>query len=138
MVMINKKGNIILINTAAANYFTAKGIALSPGKPFEELELCQPMKSALRRAISDGESSLQKNCVFGEGNTLSYIYWDVIPLMHQGVISGAALVVEDVTENESLRSMRDDWERLTTGRDCTRGSQSPIHCRGGHSAAEKR
>ncbi len=121
IVMINKKGNIILINTAAANYFTAKGIALSPGKPFEELELCQPMKSALRRAISDGESSLQKNYVFGEGNTLSYINWDVIPLMHQGVISGAALVVEDVTENESLRSMRDDWERLTTASEVAAG-----------------
>ncbi len=121
IVMINKKGNIILINTAAANYFTAKGIALSPGKPFEELELCQPMKSALRRAISDGESSLQKNCVFGESNTLSYIYWDVIPLMHQGVISGAALVVEDVTENESLRSLRDDWERLTTASEVAAG-----------------
>jgi signal transduction histidine kinase len=121
IVMINKKGNIILINTAAANYFTAQGIALSPGKPFEELELCQPMKSALRRAISDGESSLQKNYVFGEGNTLSYINWDVIPLMHQGVISGAALVVEDVTENESLRSMRDDWERLTTASEVAAG-----------------
>ena len=121
IVMINKKGNIILINTAAANYFTAKGIALSPGKPFEELELCQPMKSALRRAISDGESSLQKNYVFGEGNTLSYINWDVIPLMHQGVISGAALVVEDVTENESLRSLRDDWERLTTASEVAAG-----------------
>ncbi|NLL20587.1 MAG: hypothetical protein GX263_02460, partial [Firmicutes bacterium] len=121
IVMINKKGNIILINTAAANYFTAQGIALSPGKPFEELELCQPMKSALRRAISDGESSLQKNYVFGEGNTLSYINWDVIPLMHQGVISGAALVVEDVTENESLRSLRDDWERLTTASEVAAG-----------------
>jgi signal transduction histidine kinase len=121
IVMTNKWGYVMLINPAASDFFSAQGITLSPGKPFEGPGLCQPMESALRWAISDGESSFQKNCVFGEGSTLSHINWDVIPLVRQKVISGAVLVFEDITENESLRSMRDDWERLTTASEVAAG-----------------
>ncbi len=119
--MINKRGNVMLINVPAANFFTAQGIDFSPGKPFEGLGLCQSMESALRRAISNGESFFQKNYVFGEGNTLSHINWEVIPLMRKEAISGAVLVFEDITENERLRSMRDDWERLATASEVAAG-----------------
>ncbi len=121
IVMLNRRGCVMLINPAAANFFTAQGVGLSYGKSYAGLGLCQAMELALRRAISGGESTSQKNFVYGEGNALSHINWDVIPLRSQKVISGAVLVFEDITENESLRSLRDDWERLTTANEVAAG-----------------
>lgn len=121
IIVINNRGNIMLVNRAVADILTGYKIALSPGKPLEGMGICQSIKMAIHNAITGGEYALRKKSVLGESKNLGYISWDVTPLMRNDKIIGAILVIEDITENESLRTLKEDWERLTTASEVAAG-----------------
>lgn len=111
----------MLVNRAVADILAGYGIALLPGKPLDGLGMCQAIKMAIHNAITAGEYTLQKKSVLGEGKNLRYISWDVTPLMRSDKIIGAILVIEDITESESLHTLKEDWERLTTASEVAAG-----------------
>lgn len=121
IIVINNRGNIMLVNRAVADILAGYGIALLPGKPLDGLGMCQAIKMAIHNAITAGEYTLQKKSVLGEGKNLRYISWDVTPLMRSDKIIGAILVIEDITESESLHTLKEDWERLTTASEVAAG-----------------
>ena len=65
---------------------------------------------------------MQKRSVIGEGDSLTHLRWDVVPLLREdGCSAGAVLVFNDITEPVKIHHEIQDWERLATAGEIAAG-----------------
>ncbi|MEW6173482.1 MAG: ATP-binding protein [Bacillota bacterium] len=122
VILINSEGEIIIFNRAASDILAVLGISPAVGRSIYGLGLTRGMETAVKKAVSAGEAFFQKKGDFTNGKGMLHLKWDVTPLLDEGgVITGAILIFEDVTEAVALRRRMEDSERLITAGEVAAG-----------------
>jgi|Deesub1362A_J573_1020465.scaffolds.fasta_scaffold00080_105 signal transduction histidine kinase len=115
IIIMNHDGKAMVANQAAKNVFAATGAALPLGQPLEEHGFSRSVKLAACRVAATGESYFRQQVTIGHGDAELHLIWDIAPLRRDdGVIVGAVLILEDVTETVHLHRRMQEWEKLAT------------------------
>lgn len=122
MIITNRQGDVLLINEAAQAIVRSQAIVLIPGDPLAGSGFYRPMEEAALEVIATGFAHTQMRSTVGKGDNLLHLRWDVLPLAtEEGVVTGAILLFEDITEQVNLFREVRDWEKLATAGEVAAG-----------------
>lgn len=115
IIVTDNKGAILIKNQAAKDFFEERGMGPVMGQPVKGSGLGPQIEEAVFNAAKKGCSFGQKRSSIGEGDSLTHLRWDVVPLLRDdGHNAGAVLVFNDITAPIQLHQEIQDWERLAT------------------------
>lgn len=122
IVVIDNGGIILLMNQGAKDFFCGRRTNPAPGLPVTRCDFGQQIEEAVCSAAKNGCSFIQKRSAISEGDYLTHLRWDVVPLLHNdGYNVGAVLVFDDITAPVKLHEEIQDWERLATAGEIAAG-----------------
>lgn len=122
LLIVDSEGRIMMFNHAAGEIFATQGVNLQIGQPLDEHGLSRSMKMSVLGAAATGETYFEKQATLGQGDSAFYLDCDIAPLRRDdGVIAGAVLIFEDITEKVYLRRRMQDWEKLATAGEVAAG-----------------
>lgn len=112
VIVASRQGEAFIINQAAAAILTTLGVDLSRYGQIRGCGLNKPMVKAIEDAGVNGVSYIKKQSIVESPNGPRIVNWDVTPLYKEGVLLGAILIFEDLTELVKLRRQVRDFENL--------------------------
>ena len=123
IIVTDNRGTILMMNQGAKKFFSGRGGGVpAAGQPVTGCNFDRQIEDAVCIAAKNNRSFMQKRSAFGEGDSLTHLRWDVVPLLREdGCSAGAVLVFNDITEPVNLYHEIQDWERLATAGEIAAG-----------------
>ncbi|MEW5785799.1 MAG: ATP-binding protein [Bacillota bacterium] len=122
LIMTNRDGTVLLVNEIAQDLLAGRGVKLTLGEPLRGTGFYRPMEEALEDVTKSGCAYIHKRALIGSGDHPLHLRWDALPLVSgKGDITGALLLIEDITEQVNLFQEIRDWERLATAGEVAAG-----------------
>lgn len=122
LIVTNMRGEILLINDQAISILAVQGISLSIGSSLRNSGFYRPIERAIDNVLESGCSYIHQRAILGRNDRVQHIRWDVLPFISdQGAISGAMLLMEDITEQVAFFQAVRDWEKLAAAGEVAAG-----------------
>lgn len=123
IIVTDNRGMILMMNQGAKKFFSGcGGLAPAAGQPVTGCGFGRQIEEAVCIAAKSNRSFMQKRSAIGEGDSLTHLRWDVVPLLREdGCSAGAVLVFNDITEPVKIHHEIQDWERLATAGEIAAG-----------------
>ena len=122
LIITNTRGDTLLLNDQALSLLAVQGIKLSIGSPLRNSGFHRPIEKAIDDVLESGCSYIHQRAMLGQDDRVQHIRWDVLPFISdQGTVSGALLLMEDITEQVTLFQKIRDWEKLVTAGEVAAG-----------------
>lgn len=113
LIVANYRGDVLVVNRAAKTILKSLDGGFILGEPLQDGRFFL-LRESIEDVLETGGAFIRKQGVFGAGENQLHLRWDTIPIIREDdAITGAILIVEDITEQVGLlREMR-RWEKMS-------------------------